>query len=88
MFGHSTKTLPTDLSDDECVAFALLHGATFIHGPSLEHWSPELEETFAPWSCFSDDEGAELTWSETEGDTKGDAARSYLRRNGLLPEAT
>ncbi|MCK1741356.1 hypothetical protein IVA80_10890 [Bradyrhizobium sp. 139] len=64
-------------SDDECIAIAVLTGATFER--AAEHMQ------LKPWSCHHPSEDDfDFTWVHCCGDTQADAARRYCIRHHLI----
>jgi hypothetical protein len=70
---------PSDYSDDECIAYAMIHGAEFYHRP--EH----AEQNQTTWTCSHPSEDhPEYTWEDCDGATQGAAARRYCIRFNLI----
>lgn len=74
------------MTDDECIATAVLHGAYFWHDRGMK---PEDVERLGLY--FAIDRGGDERSSAVRhdrGTSPGDAARKYCIRHKLLPEVT
>jgi hypothetical protein len=69
--------VPFEPNDDTCITIAMLRGAVFYE------WTHE--EGFRPsWTCATEWEWHNVPSRETEGPTRGAAARKYCERHNLL----
>jgi hypothetical protein len=71
--------MPFNPDDDTCIAIAMLHGARFYD------WQEE-HSSVSGWTCASEWEWHNVPSYETEGPTRGGAARKYCERHNLLRE--
>jgi hypothetical protein len=67
------------MTDDECIATAMLHGAAFNHHAPFANDGSHRK----PWVCYAP-EHADEDWEIGQADTRGEAARNYCKRHNLL----
>jgi hypothetical protein len=71
------------MTDDECIALAILHGAKFWRAPFVRASSPRkyaIDRGYDEHTAYGLQYDSALTW--------GEAARKYCERHKLLQEVT